>query len=226
MVAGTAVAIIVAGRSRPTVIAVVAVAAAATVGWVAFAAPANLRHRVTDFSSQASSGRADSWQIAWAITKAHPVDGIGLGGYRNEQIKYAASSINVQHITYIIDDQLIVHNTYLETLAELGFVGLLALGGTMAVCVIQGGRAIRVATANGDDALANAIRGLVAGSCGLLASYIFLSAEYEKPLWFTLALLGASLRVVSRTVPEPESLVDVRARTEALRVVPAVSAPV
>jgi hypothetical protein len=95
----------------------------------------------------------------------------------------------------------------------------------MGVCVVQGGRAIRAAAANGDYALANAIRGLVAGSCGLLASYIFLSAEYEKPLWFTLALLAASVRVASPTVSEPEGLTDVRSRTEALRVVPAVSAP-
>ena len=34
------------------------------------------------------------------------------------------------------------------------------------------------------------VRGLVAGTIGLLAAYVFLSAELEKPLWLVLGLLA------------------------------------
>jgi hypothetical protein len=35
------------------------------------------------------------------------------------------------------------------------------------------------------------MRGLLAGVVGMLVSYVFLSAEFEKPLWLVLALLAA-----------------------------------
>jgi O-antigen ligase len=223
---GAVVAIIVAGRTRTMVLAVSALATGLVIGWIAIFASSGLRHRVTDFSSQATSGRADSWQIAWKIAKAHPINGIALGNYRDEQLKYAASSIDIQHITYIVHDQLIVHNTYLETLAELGIVGFLLLGGAMVVCGSSAVRAIRLALQTDDHAFANALRGLVAGSCGLFTAYIFVSAEYEKQLWFALALLAVSSVVVSRQAeaaghPEPEDTANV-AR---LRPVASASAP-
>jgi O-antigen ligase len=194
---GVAAAIVVAGRTRAVVLALATLAAALAVGYFALIAPAQVRTRITDFSSSASSGRSDSWQIAWLIAQAHPLAGVALGGYRDEQLKYVATTIDIQHIGFVLNDRLVVHNTYLETLAELGLVGFLLLGGTMALSVRSGWKAIRLADQAGDPGLANAFRGLVAGSCGLFGSYVFVSAEYEKQLWIALALLAASSSVAS-----------------------------
>jgi O-antigen ligase len=199
---GVVAAIVVAGRTRATVLAVTAIAAASVVGYFALIAPAAVKQRVTDFSTSSSAGRTDAWQIAWKITQAHPFTGVALGGYRNEQLKYIASSIDVQHVTYILDTRIVVHNTYLETLAELGFVGFLLLGGAIFICVRSGWKAIRIAESAGDESLANAFRGLVAGSCGLFAAYVFVSAEYEKQLWIALALLAASSSLAARRLRE------------------------
>jgi O-antigen ligase len=208
MAVGVVAALVVAGRTRAVVFAVTAVFLAAGVGYFGIVAPAQVRHRVTDFSTNASSGRRDSWQIAWKIAKAHPITGVAPGGYRNEQLKYAASSIDVQHVTYILDDRLVVHNTYLETLAELGLVGFVLLGGTVLICLRSAWRAIALAEVAGDQALANVLRGLVAGSCGLLAAYVFVSAEYEKQLWFALALLAVSKPLVGRIADEEVAELD------------------
>lgn len=225
MAVGTLVAIVIAGRTRATVLGLVALAAALAIGYIALVAPAKLQHRVTDFSSQSSSGRTDSWQIAWKIAKAHPLHGVAIGGYRNEQLKYAASSVDIQHIRYILDNQLVVHNTYLETLAELGVVGFVLLVGAMAICILGGWRAIGLAVEAGDHALANALRGLVAGSCGLFTAYIFVSAEYEKQLWFALALLGVSTLVSERRPLRAAAAAERRPRRGRLRSVPAPSGP-
>jgi len=194
---GVVAAIVVAGRTRAVVLAVTTLAAALAMGYFALIAPAQVRNRVSNFSTSASSGRSDSWQIAWQIAKDHPITGVAIGGYRNEQLKYVSSTIDIQHIGFVLNDRLVVHNTYLETLAELGLVGFLLLGGTMALSVRSGWKAIRLADQAGDRGLANAFRGLVAGSCGLFASYVFVSAEYEKQLWIAIALLAASSSVAS-----------------------------
>lgn len=197
MSVGVAAAIVVAGRTRAVVLAITTLAAALAVGYFALIAPATVRTRITDFSANASSGRSDSWRIAWLIAQANPIGGVALGGYRDEQLKYVASTIDIQHVSFVLNDRLVVHNTYLETLAELGLVGFVLLGGTMAFSVRSGWKAIRLADQAGDPALANAFRGLVAGSCGLFAAYVFVSAEYEKQLWIALALLAASSSVAS-----------------------------
>jgi O-antigen ligase len=167
---------------------VVAVAVAISVGYFALVAPAQVRQRVTDYSTSSSSGRSDSWQIAWKIAQAHPIHGVALGGYRDAQLKYVASSIDVQYVGQILNDRLVVHNTYLETLAELGIVGFGLFGGTLVLALGIGLRTSRQVRATD----ANALRGLVAGSCGMLAAFFFVSAEYEKPMWIAVALLAAS----------------------------------
>jgi hypothetical protein len=44
------------------------------------------------------------------------------------------------------------------------------------------------------------IRGLLAGTIGMLVGYAFLSAEFEKPLWLLLGLL-ATVPAVLRDTP-------------------------
>lgn len=185
------VAVVVAGRTRGTVFALVAVLIAIVVGYVGIVAPPQLRHRVTTFSADQSSGRSDSWRIAERIWQDNPVTGVGLGGYREAQVSYV-QSVQVQYVGQILYDQLVAHNTYLETLSELGAVGLVLLGAGIGVAFVDSRRALAAATGSGDEAGANLVRGLIAGTAGLLVAFFFVSAEYEKPLWIAVALLAAS----------------------------------
>jgi O-antigen ligase len=192
-----AVAVVVAGRTRGTVVSLVAVLVAVVVGYVGIVAPPQLRQRVTAFSADQSSGRSDSWRIAERIWQDHPLIGVGLGGYREAQVNYV-QSVQVQFVGQILYDQLVAHNTYLETLSELGAIGLVLLGAGIGVAFTDAGRALRTAARERDDANANVVRGLIAGSAGLLVAFFFVSAEYEKPLWIALALLAASAPAVGR----------------------------
>jgi O-antigen ligase len=192
---GLLAAIVVAGRQRGLVLGAVVIAVAAVVTYVAIIAPATVRHRVTDFSATQSSGRTDSWHIAYRIWANHPLNGVGLGGFRDAQVSYV-SSVNLQFVGQILNARLITHNTYLETLSELGLVGIGFLGGAIVLLFAWAFMAqlkVRAPRTEGDTYV---LRGLIAGTVGLFAAFIFVSAEYEKSLWIAVALLAAATRTV------------------------------
>jgi O-antigen ligase len=194
MAVGMAVAIAVAGRSRGVVVALIAMAIALTVAYVAIAAPAGVRHRITAFSSNQSSGRTGSWQIAWKVFEHHPVNGVGVGAFQVVQLGYV-STVNLQFVGQVLDQQLVAHNTYLEILSELGLVGMLFLGGGVVLVFTAGRRSLR--TSGDAPAEAYVLRGLLAGTAGLLGAFVFVSAEYEKSLWIAIALIAASSRILA-----------------------------
>ncbi len=70
-----------------------------------------------------SPGRLDQWHVAVAEWRDHPVGGTGAGTYA--QYWMAARSDRGK----VLD----VHNLYLETMAELGLVGLCLLGAALLV---------------------------------------------------------------------------------------------
>jgi O-antigen ligase len=84
--------------------------------------------------SVSGNGRSEHLHVAWEATKRHPVLGSGAGTY--EYVWYERRP-----------DQLVVrdaHSLYLETLAELGVVGLVILGAALLVLLLGGARARRV----------------------------------------------------------------------------------
>jgi O-antigen ligase len=194
---GTVAAVIVAGRARTTVVAVIALVAAAAVCYFALVAPARIEHRVTDFSSSASSGRSDLWRIAFRMGSAHPVQGVALGGFRQKEASYVFSGIQVQDPRYVLEG-IVVHNTFLETFAELGAVGFVLILLVVTLPLLAAWGALKQIAATDDRVFANATRGLVAGACALLGGYVFVSAEYEKTLWIVLGLLAGTATVAAR----------------------------
>jgi len=68
--------------------------------------------------SSTGSNRYEYWKVALAVFADEPVRGVGSGGFGVEWLQR-------RHIDEIVHD---AHSLYLETLAELGLVGLLALG--------------------------------------------------------------------------------------------------
>jgi hypothetical protein len=79
---------------------------------------ANLNSRLFSLSN---NGRLGAWRVALHAFEAHPIGGLGAGGF--EQYWDAHRKTNL-----VIRD---AHNLYLETLAETGIVGMLILGAAL-----------------------------------------------------------------------------------------------
>jgi hypothetical protein len=120
-------------RAFATLLVLAAIAALSTVfgryggpvalakkGYAAFKAPpphvaGNLNRRLLSFSG---NGRADLWRLGWEQAQGHPLLGAGAGTY--ERYFLAHQPANVGRVRD-------AHGLYIETLAELGPVGLAML---------------------------------------------------------------------------------------------------
>jgi len=188
---GLFAAVAVAGPARPRILVLVLVLAAIGLGYYFGYRPAHVFQTTSRAgASGTTSGRLDEWRIALRVYSGHPIGGVGLGNYQVVEPSYATQTVNLTTVRQIVTIPLVVHNTYLQFLAELGTVGLVLF---LAVAVIPL-RSARRALARLDRSLGEIefqARGLFAGVIGLLGAYFFLSGEFEKPLWLLLALLAS-----------------------------------
>jgi O-antigen ligase len=189
-------ALVLGGRLRGRVLVALLVLATLGVGYYSLAAPQQVVDRVTDFTASGGSGRSDLWSVATSVFHDHPLGGVGAGNFTVVQPAYAARTTNLPAVRLLVDDPHVVHNSYLELLAELGIVGfalfLSVVGGALAL----GWRAVRAFARAGDDEMELVARGVLVGLSGMLAASFFLSFEYEKQLWLLLGL-SATLSSVS-----------------------------
>jgi O-antigen ligase len=90
--------------------------------------------------------RPKYWSVAWRETEAHPWLGSGAGTFDLYWDRYRKTSYGTRD----------AHNLYLETLAEMGPIGLLLLVGTLALpfVALNGGRRDPVLAAAGGAYLA------------------------------------------------------------------------
>src|SRR5205814_3046095 len=102
-------------------------------GYDAFKAPpphqvVNLNRRLLSFSG---NGRADLWRLAWDEAQAHPLLGAGSGTY--ERFFLAHQPADESRVRD-------AHGLYIETLAELGPIGLSLLLGALLLPLALVGR--------------------------------------------------------------------------------------
>jgi hypothetical protein len=90
----------------------------------------NLNSRLFNFSG---SGRSEHWHTAWQEVEAHPWLGSGAGSFDVYWFQHRRVAVTVHD----------AHNLYLETVAELGPVGLALLAGVLGVPFIAVVRARR-----------------------------------------------------------------------------------
>jgi O-Antigen ligase/Tetratricopeptide repeat len=76
--------------------------------------------------SVSGNGRGDYWHVAWEMARAEPLHGTGAGSFE-------AHWLQDRPISFLARD---AHNLYLETLAELGALGLGVLLVTLALPLI------------------------------------------------------------------------------------------
>jgi len=119
--------------------------------------------------------RTTNFKEAIRLFRQKPVLGWGIGNYGvvNAVSPYSPSS-----------GYMIVNNQYLETLAETGILGFLALAGV----VFAAFRGLWLAGKNSEHYWIAV--GLAAGLTGILVQYNFLSTIYIPYVWATLGLIA------------------------------------
>ncbi|MGH3008122.1 MAG: tetratricopeptide repeat protein [Gaiellaceae bacterium] len=134
--------------------------------------------------SSSGSGRWQLWSAAVSEFKAHPLNGGGAGSYEYYWLQHRPSFLSYLFSQY-------GHSLYLETLAELGIVGLLLLLGAVLVAV---GGAVRASI------LLRSTEVAAVTACGIA---FFVAAAYDW-IWQLggIALVGvAALGFALGTLP-------------------------
>jgi O-antigen ligase len=195
--AGVAVVVTLAVSRGRRVQLGVAAAVMIVVGglWVATSSPESWE-RIRSFDS--GNGREDLWQIAWSMSEDHPVNGVGLNNFREESDEYFRRPGRLGSPELILDNPHLVHNIYLQALAETGIVGLTLFAGFLIACLGASWRAGRELERDGEPRLAMLAAAVLTAQVAALTASIFLSNGYDTRLWLTLAL-GPTLLVAARS---------------------------
>jgi len=124
-----AVAVVVAG-----LVAVGGPGAAVDRAYHAFNAPPLVKTDTKErLFSLSGSNRSDYWRVAWREVEDHPLLGGGAGSYQRFWLRHRNANLPVRD----------AHSLYLETLAELGPLGLALLLGALATPLVALGAARR-----------------------------------------------------------------------------------
>lgn len=123
----------------------------------------------------------------------HPLAGVGADNYMPlfpEYARSSGSSVDVQ--------QRNAHSYYLEIAAEHGLIGLVAVGGIMALAARELVRARRTFAALGDTRMAELASALLIAFAGYAVSAMFLHGDYSRFLWLQVDLAAVCAVVAAR----------------------------
>jgi O-antigen ligase len=112
------------------------------------------------------AARTWNWWIAYEMLKEHPWVGVGLGDYKVEFLEYKArfkETPRGQQYNFYLPRAVQAHNDYVQLIAELGLIGLLAIGFFVSTLINEANRYVR-STEDTERRL-----GVVALAAGLVA---------------------------------------------------------
>jgi len=92
------------------------------------------------WARNAGSIRSWDWWIGWEMFADHPITGVGLGNYKLNFLPYKAGFLATprgEAYDFYIDRAAQAHNEYVQVLAELGILGVLALASFFAILVVS-----------------------------------------------------------------------------------------
>jgi O-antigen ligase len=198
LVIATIAALILSPRQRGRILGLVAVAGVAVV--VLLAVQPGALSRIVDLGG-GSSGRSDLWTVAGDVFSGHPIVGVGAGNFVVVEATYVLQPGSISRIQYLTSVPHLVHNTYLQLLAETGIVGCALFLMVIAGCLRTGWRAIKRFEDEGQVEYAEVTRAVLTGTVGMLTTLIFISDGDDLRLWVLLALLPVLGTLASQTRP-------------------------
>jgi O-antigen ligase len=142
--------------------------------------------RITDLSE--SSGRSELWTVAWQVWQDHPAVGVGFQGFVDHASTYARELGPLEFSEFLAEEPKLVHNSYLELLAEAGVIGLGLFIAVAVACLRRTWLAVRGFEAQGDEEMGILARSLIAATVALLAAGFFISGSTDRRLWVLFAL--------------------------------------
>ena len=169
------------------VVAIGAIAAKPAERWDHFKAlPAPIAQSnfaATHLASGSGSGRYQFWKVAIDAFQTEPLRGIGAGGYEAWWAEHGEFSYPIKN----------AHSLFLETLAELGLIGLFLILGFFAVTTVAGVTRLR---AGPRSELAAALGVLAAGTLSAAIDW-----TWQLPAAFAGVVIAAALLTVRRRPP-------------------------
>jgi O-antigen ligase len=185
LVAFITAVVLMRGR-RPTVLGVGAVALAIAALWFSSNPAAIERYRSAE--EDRGSGREDIWLVAGRVAANNPVTGVGLANFTVRSREYVRRPGTLEYVELIVDRPHVVHNTYLQMLAETGAVGLALFLTIAGMAVAAAIRAARRFARLGEPVFANVSRAVAVAQVGLLTAAFFISLQATATVWILLAL--------------------------------------
>jgi O-antigen ligase len=188
-------AIVVGGRWRGAAVFVALITVLGAVMYFGVLAPKAASERVTKVDG--GTGRTDIWRVGSRMVHKHPIRGVGAGNFEVSSVHYAIKPGAIKY-DYFIEAPKVAHNTYLQVLAELGFVGLapfLILIGFSFACIFKAARAFNRIR---DYDMELVSRGILLALIGILSADFFISGQFSKQLWILLGLCPAMLAIAKR----------------------------
>ncbi len=192
-------AVIFGGRWRRKAATLLVIGVAATIGYYGVVAPLSARQRVT---AADTSGRTSLWTVAWRVTKAHPVLGVGNDNFQLVERQYINQPGAITAAAYIVDQPKAAHNTFLEAMADLGIPGLLTLVWVLVAALASVMRAAWTFERLNDVQMELMARGVLLAVIAVLTSAFFVSSQYAKYMWLLLALCPVMLALARRAASQ------------------------
>jgi O-antigen ligase len=143
-------------------------------------------------------GRTELWRIAWRIAEDHPLVGIGVNNFVAREQAYVLRVGSLEHAQQlVIDDPKVVHNMYLQMLAETGIIGLTLFVAMIVALLRATYRAARELERVGARAAGTFARSVLVAQIAMLTASAFLSNGPDRRYWVLFAL-GPALWAVAR----------------------------
>lgn len=200
-------AVVFGGRWRIQLAVIGTLVALLTGFYISSLAPAEVRERIeiTAGESASQEGRTTLWQIGGRMVRAHPIEGVGAGNFQTTSRDYLIQPGTTFRSDAVLLGNQVTHNTYLQTAAELGLVGI-ALFTTIIVFSLGSlARAARNFRNSADVRGEVLARSMLIALIGLLAADFFISQMFSKQLWLMLGIGPAILGVSRRSVEPAEA---------------------
>jgi O-antigen ligase len=151
----------------------------------------------TNPAAQQGSGRLELWRAATHSIEKHPWLGLGFGGFiaHSEQLLLDTPGVDLSHYSLRTRGQP-VHDTYLESLADLGILGLALYVGVLVATARSLRRTARAARRAQAPLTATIAGALLLALATWSVTSVFLSTETVRIFWILVGLTLALPRLL------------------------------